>query len=112
MKLKQGVTLDSRVKAPILYALGIAEVLFRQFNRELVVTSLTEGEHKTDSLHYKGLAADIRIRHLSAQEQRDVFVRFKNILDYMGFDVVLEADHIHIEFDFKKGDEDWIATSK
>jgi len=80
---------------------------FNEFGREMTVTSLRDGhEHKPKSLHNKGLAADLRTRHLGKDERTLVFGRLKKHLDYWGYDVVLEPDHIHVEYQ-PKGDEDW-----
>jgi len=54
--------------------------------------------HKEDSLHYQGLAEDIRIW--------DVLEAFKKRLEEalgLEFEVILEKDHIHIEYDPHRG---------
>ena len=53
--------------------------------------------HMRDSLHYKGLAVDLRIKDLP----RDVQLRYYSALQYALLklcDVVLETDHIHVEY--------------
>ena len=105
MRFKQGVD-QKGVHPAVWYALGIAEMIYALVNRELVVTSLKDGVHSSGSLHYQGRAADLRTRHLSKQETTDTFSRLKNKLDYWVYDVILEKDHIHLEYD-PKGDETW-----
>lgn len=64
-----------------------------------VVTSLFDStEHLPNSFHYKGRAADLRTRHLDAA---GVDRMWKLLADALGpgWDVILEVDHIHIEFD-------------
>jgi len=99
MRLKSTVTIEG-VKPELLLGLIVANSIFAlQFNSELVITSLTDGRHKVDSLHYRGQAADIRIRGLA--DPVAVVTRLKNELDEW-FDIVLEADHIHFEYDPKE----------
>lgn len=103
MRLKNGVKSDG-VQAPVWYAIGVAEVVWRDLNTQLVVTALTDGVHKEGSFHYKGLAADLRTRDLSQTARMVALSRLKALLDQQGYDVILEADHIHVEFDPKVGE--------
>ena len=50
------------------------------------------------SKHYKGLAIDLRIWHLSDQDIRCLRSWFVDNYDKL-FDFVLEKNHIHIEYD-------------
>jgi hypothetical protein len=108
MKLKAGVD-ASDVQPPIWFAIGVAEAVYRNFNRQLVVTSLRDGQHQVGSRHYQGLAADFRTNHLIEQERRTIFGQLKSILDFAGFDVVMESDHFHVESD-PHGNENWCAV--
>lgn len=71
------------------------------------MTSLRDGVHMNHSLHYVGMAVDIRTRDFvadlrSAEEiKQKVFEAIKARLKPLGFDVVFEADHIHVEYDPK-----------
>ena len=63
----------------------------------MVVTSGKDGVHKPGSLHYAGLAVDLRFRDFM-----DEWARYmKNALGE-GWDIVVEADHIHVERDPEK----------
>src|SRR5213594_3853636 len=106
MNLKKGVIVGD-IKPAIWYAIGIAEIIWRDLGRSLVVTSLRDGEHITDSLHYKGLAADFRTRDMTDAEKSKAFLRLKLTLDDMGYDVILEKDHAHVEFDPQQQDNPW-----
>lgn len=107
MTLKEGVTKQG-VQPPIFYALGVAEMVYRYNGLRLVVTSLTDSHaHKPKSLHNKGLAVDIRIRNIPHDLLRMVHGSLHSVLNGMGFDVVLEKDHIHIEFQPKGPAENW-----
>lgn len=90
------VNLDS-VTDRILYALLIACQVWKRHGMSLLtVTSANDGEHKTNSLHYTGNAVDLRTHTLPDQcAMRD------ELAEELGddYDVVLEVDHLHIEFD-------------
>lgn len=106
MTFKESVT-KQNVQPPIWYALGIAEMVYRYNGMRLVVTSLTDShEDRPQSLHNKGLAADLRTRNIPADLLRSVHGSLVSVLNPLGFDVVLEGNHIHIEFDPKPG-EHW-----
>lgn len=69
---------------------------------DCVLTSGIEGKHGWSSEHFKGDAADFRIRHLPDRETAvDITQRISEALGD-DFDVVLEDSHIHVEYDPKK----------
>lgn len=96
---KSGVS-GSRISEAIRYAINIAESVYADVGKELVVTSTTEGQHKSDSLHYSGNAVDIRTRNLDTGQQYQVWNKIKTRLG-KDYDVLLEGNHIHIEYDPK-----------
>lgn len=97
------------VQPCIYWAIGIAEMIYREAGFICVVTSMTDShENRPNSLHHKGLAVDLRTRHLPAEIRQKVAGSLKAILDPLGFDVVLESDHIHMEYD-PKGKETWLT---
>ena len=65
-----------------------------------MVTSTTSGTHKSNSLHYKGLAIDLRTRDLTYKESLDFYLFLKRNLG-KDYDVLLYKTHIHIEYDPK-----------
>ena len=69
---------------------------------EMVITSCTDGkEWRTpQSKHRTGHAFDIRIRDLPDSAWRTLAAQIAEALG-KEFDVVLEKDHIHVEFDPK-----------
>jgi hypothetical protein len=98
MKLKEGVIIVGE-RPEIVSALAIADQVYKEVaKKELVVTSIMDGKHGTHSLHYKGYAADLRIRDLTPKEQAGILVELKTKLG-KDYDVVLEIDHFHIEYD-------------
>lgn len=81
------------------------EVIDRAYNDEdymCVLTSGKDGKHKEDSLHYLGRAGDFRTRHVLPDIMQRIVARIKRELG-MAFDVILEDDHLHVEYDPKGG---------
>ncbi len=97
--IKPGVK-ASGLKPEILLAIQEAREVYRDFGAPLIVTSLLDGRHRTNSLHYKGLAVDLRTRNLDERVRAVVAEKISKALG-LEYDVVLERDHIHIEHDVK-----------
>ena len=103
MTLKSSVKSEG-VQGPIWYACGIAEMVYRTNGLEFIVTSLADShETRPASLHNKGLAVDLRTRHVPHELLQTIRRSISRALRPMGFDVILETDHMHIEFDPKDG---------
>jgi len=70
-------------------------------NRIPVITSAVEGRHMRKSKHYTGEALDYRIYYLTHDEKHDFL---ENMTEALGddYDVVMQKDHLHIEYDPKK----------
>ena len=84
--------------SPAIYAaLQEIEPFFGPRSKELVVTSVLDGAHRVGSLHYTGNAADIRTRSLAPEDRRELESFAREVLGD-AYDVVLESDHLHIEF--------------
>lgn len=98
MLLKMGVDV-SRLKRPIRRILNDVDRIYRNLTgREAVITSTYEGTHSPSSLHYANLAVDIRLPHTKVGE----VLRAIKLAIGEDYDVVLEKDHIHIEYDPKR----------
>ena len=100
MKFKKGISILG-VRPELLFGLMVVESTFQKLNADLVITSVCDSKHSVTSLHYAGCAADIRIRHLSP-EKIQVITNALNENLTEDFDVVLEKDHIHIEYQPRK----------
>ena len=96
MLLKAGVDIY-RLNREIRRALPIIQKALTYYNEELVITSTYEGTHGEGSLHYCNDAIDIRCPEKKGEEFRKKIK--ERLVNY--FDVVLERDHIHIEYDPK-----------
>jgi hypothetical protein len=103
MRFKEGVSIRG-IQPEMLIALELAEPFYKNRLLEMVVTSVTDGKHKEGSLHYKGLAVDLRTKGTGLARSLTIDVR--KALKPLGFDVLLEAEgeddeHMHLEFDIK-----------
>ena len=72
---------------------------------EFVITSGTEGQHSANSLHYKGLAVDVRRWYWDGQ-RRDLGIDAlskirRDLVRALGpdWDIVIHKSHCHIEYD-------------
>lgn len=97
MKLKDSTVNLEGVQWQMFKAAVIAEEVFKKYGSELVITSAKDGKHRPDSLHYKGLALDLRTWHVSGREGQVVADLQRALGDE--YDVVAESDHVHVEFD-------------
>lgn len=97
MYLKKGISL-SKLQACMFPALVASEQFFDLTLHELVITSGNDGNHMKDSKHYEGLAIDIRTRDLTPDQKVKLVNYLRDRLDTL-FDIILETDHLHIEYD-------------
>ena len=86
------------LKPEILLAVMIAQSVYDKY--ELILTEGTGGSHMEGSLHYQGLAVDIRTRHIPIDELQAIVDDIRDRLTD-DFDIVLHDTHLHIEFDVK-----------
>ena len=100
MRLKPGVRLVG-VKPELLVGLMIADAIFSEHKEQLVLTSLVDGAHSPGSLHYPGMAFDVRTAGVPQDTLNRIVARLNEELGE-DFDVVLELDHLHIEFQPKR----------
>ncbi len=76
-----------------------ADLVWKTLGRDegVTITSGTDGKHSTNSLHYRGLAFDLRTYYFSASQKQQA----KAILEYhLGpeYYVLIEKTHIHAQF--------------
>lgn len=103
MKIKEGASLqglDLKMRPVLIEA---DKIWINVGDEELVVTSGTDGCHSAGSLHYYGLALDLRTRYFDEETKLEVFNDLRKILwQYSDkYDVVLHKSHIHVEYDFQ-----------
>jgi hypothetical protein len=98
--LKPGVRVTG-LRPEILLAVVAAERVFEEAHVDLMLTSCLEGKHSQGSLHYAGQAVDLRTRDVAPADRAKLVARLRECLG-ADYDMVLEVDHIHIEFQPKK----------
>ena len=98
-KLKPGVRLTG-IRPEILFALIATERAYNQAGHELVVTSCVDSKHSRGSLHYSGAAVDLRTRDVPPDVMQAIVAEVREALG-ADFDVILESDHLHIEYQAK-----------
>lgn len=99
MKIKEGAVLAGihLHMRPVLIA---ADLIWKKYGQELVVTAGLDGTHSAGSLHYYGLALDFRTRYFDDITCEKVFQELDEVLG-KNFDVVKHSSHIHVEYDPK-----------
>ena len=97
LMLKAGVKLADLCPQMVLATQIIAEV-YAAYGVDCVVTSANDSEHMEGSKHGTGEALDYRTRDLTSEQQVNLT---NTIIASLGqeFDVVLESDHLHVEYD-------------
>ncbi|HOI31073.1 MAG TPA: hypothetical protein PLZ15_15110 [Melioribacteraceae bacterium] len=98
MELKQGVK-STGIKPEIILAAVIAGEVYKAFEVDFVITSMTDGKHtQQHSLHYCGFAFDIRIKNIPNKKMIDeIFLEIRRRLT-KDYQVILETTHIHVEY--------------
>ncbi len=104
MKTKENVTLknlNKNLKEKLMFIEWICKTIEGE-KYEITITSANDGKHMTNSLHYKNNAVDLRTR-----DMKNAKVCGWEIKQYLGkdFDVILEKDHLHIEYQPKNRKE-------
>ena len=96
MLIKAGVDI-SRLNRKIRRALHAAETAYSEDSELFIITSTYEGNHSAGSLHYSNDAFD------SNRPKNNPTSVVGNIKSRLGpdYDVVLEYNHIHVEYDPK-----------
>ena len=98
--LKPGVRITG-MRPEILLAAVAAMKVYEAAGHDFTITACVDGKHIAGSLHYSGAAIDVRTRDLAADEVQKIIAKMKECLGG-DFDVLLEVDHIHIEFQPKQ----------
>jgi hypothetical protein len=97
MTLKEGVSIKL-LTGCMIPAILCCNDWFRSVNKEFVITSGNDGKHLPNSKHYSGEAFDLRTRHLTEAQTLECRDYLRSKLDNQ-FDIIIESDHIHIEYD-------------
>lgn len=95
--VKKGVVLHG-LDAKMHAAIHKAGRIWMRHGKMLVVTSGLDGRHKKGSLHYAGLAVDLRSRYFVPSIRKKVTRELQRSLGGE-FQVIREKHHIHVEYD-------------
>jgi hypothetical protein len=87
----------SRLRKEIRQALFACEFVYNQWEDEVQVYHTFDGKHMQGSLHYKNRAVDVSMPF------QNVNAIVEEIRLFLGpeYDVVVEEDHLHVEWDPK-----------
>lgn len=103
--LKEGVVInglhfDPKIRIILDAALTTAPPMQ---NNAVWVTSANDGEHMVGSKHFLNHAFDIRIWNIQGDAHSKARVWVERMARVLGldYDVILESDHIHAEYDPK-----------
>jgi hypothetical protein len=104
MQLKHGVSVKGIAPQFALMACVIDDV-YHKHECEMIVTAGVDGKHMDGSLHYKGLAMDVRTHNVPRAELPILLAEVRGFLGDE-FDVILEGEgtdneHLHAEYDPK-----------
>lgn len=94
-----------RVVTPQLAAILAAAALWSEQTRvDVEVNSINDGDslHQRDSLHGYDLAADLDTVGDKPEDLRLLNNYLRRVMDPQ-FDVVYEIDHVHVEWDARRG---------
>ena len=105
MRLKEGVRIRG-IKAELVFVLQKCDEIHKElFKKEMVITSLNDSRHGLNSYHYKGLAADLRLK----DKPREKWELFRAVIatTFPECDVLIESPdtpnaHLHLEVDQRK----------
>lgn len=96
--LKDDSVRPSEADAMALVLFVSSQVFYQYGSEQCVITSWRDGKHSQHSCHNTGFAVDLRIWYFPKDTNLQHVVQ--TIRDRLNrhFDVILEKDHIHIEF--------------
>ena len=99
LSYKQGVRFGP-ILSPIHCFINVAAEVYSEFGYDTVVTSINDGKHSPNSLHWVGHAADLRtaVAGITPDIAEEIVQVIMERLPVAEFDVIVEHDHIHGEF--------------
>lgn len=97
MQIKHNVNVNG-MKPEILLATIIAKDVYLANGVEMVITSVTDGNHGDFSRHFLGMAVDLRTRNIPGESVRQKII--KELKYNLGpqYKVLDEKTHFHISF--------------
>lgn len=96
MKVMPGISIIG-IQPETVFGMTVVREVYRGLGEELVFTCITDGVHIPKSLHYVGYAFDTRTSNFNLNTVEDLATACREKLG-LEWDVVVESDHIHFEF--------------
>jgi len=96
LMIKPGVRLLG-LRPETMLGITVVFATYQHFGYQCVLTSVCDGRHSAGSLHYQGAAFDVRIWTVPPDRRQEVAGACREALG-ADFDVVLESDHLHVEY--------------
>lgn len=93
----KNVRLDN-LSSQITLAIFASAEIYKANGYDMTITSVSDGKHSRTSLHYTGQAVDLRIREIPESIVSKIHAEIKKALANGDYDVLLESNHIHIEY--------------
>lgn len=97
MKIKDSSVHIAGIRPETVLAMLAVNYVFQSYGEEAIITSVVDGKHSSKSLHYTGAAFDVRTSSFPENLLPSVVKDVRSRLGF-DFDVVLEKDHMHVEF--------------
>lgn len=100
LRLKKGVIVNERTLPEMWLAAFVVDKVLRNNYGVLftTITSAIDGVHGKKSLHPKGAAFDFRTNDWPKGKEEQITTEIRKALGPQ-YDVVLEIDHLHVEWD-------------
>lgn len=95
LKVKHSARLPPAMAMAVM--LQVARDAFNEVGADAIITSAIDSKHGNGSLHYVGHALDFRTKHIE-KAQASLVADIMAIALGDDYDVVLESDHLHCEF--------------
>ena len=91
------------LQTPMRWVLKYADIIWTAYGYELIVTSARDGMHSAGSLHYYGLAVDLRNSTNWGFKDEDRIKMNDELTQKLAFDpnyqIVNHSSHCHVEYD-------------
>jgi hypothetical protein len=85
------------LRPELLLAICVADGACQKRGYDCIITSIVEGEHSANSLHYSGCAFDFYVHDMQGGRKQMIYDDIKEALGE-DYDVVIEKTHIHVEY--------------
>lgn len=96
MLLKVGTNFEPHEK--LLPVLRGVELVFKQHQTLMIITSMKDREHSPGSKHYVGKAFDLRIKHVTNKTKLSkLFTDIEDAIFQHGAVIIQEPTHWHIQ---------------